>query len=367
MVDKENATGIGGPAGVKDEKIEPESVDTETGAIRTQYNTEYTAPAPSHARAFDYIDWASGWTRIDGVISASPTTFVQPELVFWHDPGSDYHRTPYCFYEYSYQSSDFRIGVASSNDWVTTSATPDWNSVTEPLLSETGSSGDPDEVSVADPTVIPPGFFDDGKGRMWIDMEPDSNDWTLGLARIDSGDDPTVASNWTKVDTDSNGVTDILLDSGNRGRWDDKYVHNPEAYLWDGVPHVLYGAKSDSGNHTDFSQGLAIADDPEGRGDSLEKWGPVTDDATSSEEAGIRIKSPVRIGKTLYATMNLDTANAVVGASSDGGRTWVQVSNQLPSAAGRVYSWKTDERGRLWGIQSYSDPANVSMLYKEVA
>lgn len=331
--------------GVVEADTDNEKTTTDEATITNGHTSPLRVQPPAESYHVDFIDWHQGFSETAGVVTASPTEMLQADVV--RDPTQNKY---YIYYEYGYASTDFRIGVVEG-----TAIDGPYDTAHEPILTESGTAGDPDEVSVADPCVryIP---WADPSWRMWFDMEDGSQNWTVGHAYAS---DPT--GPWTKLDSDNDGVTDILIDMGDLGRWDSDLTHAPEVFLQNGMVHCLYNARARSAKGTGYDAGLAIASDSEGLGTEFDKWGRVTWDASSTEENEIRMKAPICVGRTLYATMN--TGQPVIGASHDAGRTWTQVTASLPDAD--LDTWLIVE-GTLYGITSKNDPSLVSVWSKEV-
>jgi len=171
--------------------------------------------------------------------------------------------------------------------------------------------------------------------------------WTCGKATSMDG------ITWTKVDLNSDTVTDILLSKGELGEWDADIVHCPEAFLWNGKVRVLFGGRT--GGSSVYQMGLAIANDVDGLGYSLQKYGQVTDEETSPFGSH-RIRTPIIIGDTLYARLSENTEYHF-GASSDGGVTWDYICELTHDISNFMI-----EDEKLYGVKTYEH----TLVYKDL-
>ena len=257
-------------------------------------------------RSMDHLEWRNGWEVKRDVVRMDPG-FAQPYLMSPQDEDRFY-----CFYEYRGAKNSWHIAVTSAE-----SVDGPYTLHHFPILSPTGNPDHPDGKHIADPTVL---HFPNQSPQwhMWFDMCDFHGVWTIGHATSENG------VKWTKQ-TSSDGITEKVLDVGDPGEWDDDFLHAPEAFVRDGTVQLIYNAQGTG--HKDYDGGLAIASDSEGLGTEFVKWGQTTDDETSTEDDDIRVKSPIVIGSTLYALLSRDgNSTAVVGASSDGGRSWTQMA-----------------------------------------
>lgn len=285
------------------------------------YHTEHFHFDHSVGRLPLNMDWTNSGYSISGA-----TTVAEPYITRHND-------TIYVFYEYQTGvPAQWHIGLA----WKTDSIGGSWT-VVEPLLSPTNSGADPDSFHIADPTVlhIP---WAEYNWHIWFDMYG-PNGWTIGHAY---SNDPT--SSWIKQNT--GGRTDIVINQGEDfGGYDKTDVHCPEAYIYGGAVHLLYGAFGSG--HTEYDAMLAIANDYLGLGYSFEKWGVVTHDSSTAPYLSYRLQSPFMYQNILYAIMRDNTASDSLYwfCSNDGGKSW----NQFGKAPQRFHSFLT-ERNKIWGV-----------------
>jgi hypothetical protein len=222
-----------------------------------------------------------------------------------------------CYYEYNCAGIGYQIAVAEANSikgpWTTHAA----------ILTFSGNAGDPDEIYVADPTVL----FINGKYHMWFDQ----SDVACGL----SGTKTTIGhatSNdgivWAKQQT--GGVTDIVIGKGTYTSYDDLSAHAPEAVIYNGVVNLLYACHGSDPEYVgahDFNTALAIASDPNGLGTSFKKRGQVTWHDTSTK-IGHRLSAVVMYNSILYGHLAKTGGDhkGVFVSSSDYGKSWAQIA-----------------------------------------
>jgi len=315
------------------------SVDGNIFTNTNIYNSDYITKHPHKNQFINTLPLQQTWTD-SGYLMTEATSFQQPQLMK-HDG------VYYIFYEYHPEGSDWSIGLATSTDI----AGP-WT-ITEPLLAPSGKSGDPDEVSVADPSVlyIP---WAEYKWHMWFDMYDGKDDtgdkgWTIGHAYTN---DPT---NWTMQNT--GGVTDIVIDQGTDfGGYDASETHCPECFIYGGTVHCLYGAKGTG--HTGYDTMLAIANDSQGIGYNFEKWGPVTTDNILASGGADRLQSVFAYQNVLYTILwDKGMTDYHLGswvASYDGGKTWQQIGE-----SSHAFHSFLVENNRIWAVTH----SNIGKFY----
>jgi hypothetical protein len=216
----------------------------------------------------------------------------------------------YLFYEYRDSKARWNIGLATADNM-----SGPFDTHTFPILAPTGNRTDPDGQHIADPSVL---YLEDRdpSWHMWFDMCDTEDTWRLGHATSYDG------MNWDR-DT-SNGRTEVVLDLGSPGEWDDELLHAPEAFIYDDEIRVLYNAQGSG--HTGFDAGLATVVESEEGELSLEREGQVTDDTTCSGWVQNRIQKPIQIDGTLYTIVGWDgNSDAAIIRSSNGGRSWEEV------------------------------------------
>jgi hypothetical protein len=248
------------------------------------------------------IDWKNGWHTVENVIKYSPG-FLQPNIL---QPSSS--EQYFCFYEYRGKNYQWHIGVTVADNVLGPYTTHHF-----PILAPSGKNGCPAEMGIADPTVL---CFEDSdpSWHMWFDMRDRHDVWRIGHATSTDGID------W-KICRGENDRPAAVIDIGERGAWDDGFVHAPEAFIYNDKVRLIYNAQGSG--HQNYDGGLAIASDPAGRGFEFSKVGQTTFGDTALGGSDIRVKQPIRIRDTFYALHSRDVkGHATICRSNDGCETW---------------------------------------------
>jgi hypothetical protein len=253
-------------------------------------------------RPGEEIDWKNGWYTVEDAIKFSPG-FLQPDIL--QPPSSDQY---FCFYEYRGKNYQWHIGVTVADNVLGPYTTHHF-----PILAPSGENECPAETGIADPTVLCFGDTDPS-WHMWFDMRDRHNLWRIGHATSSDGID------W-QIQRDEDDRPTAVIDVGERGQWDDGFVHAPEAFTYNGEVRFVYNAQGSG--HQNYDGGLAIASDPAGRGFEFSKVGQTTAGDTALGGDDIRVKQPIEIGDTFYALHSRDVKeHATICRSNDGCETW---------------------------------------------
>lgn len=246
--------------------------------------------------------------------------FVDYKMSFHCKPGQPYlfehDGTVFLYYEDYDQDNKWEIRVAVNSDF------PDGPWVDYPVLQKNEVKGHPDEHGIADPAVL----YRQGKYHMWFDMYASKGSitkgmpyGTLGHAVSDDG------IHWAKQAT--GGVTDTVVGVGNKGMWDDYYVHAPEAFEYKGQLRLLFNAQGTG--HEGFDAGLAVAIDNLNAGTAFKKVGQVTNSRTVTRGKAGRVYAPFYQGDMLCAVVgdidSVDNTCFTFIGSEDGGETWAEL------------------------------------------
>jgi hypothetical protein len=322
------------------------------GSFRDNQSQDWRPLKPKYDDGFmSYLPLQRTWTDSgDNVHDGSG--ILQPYLMFQDG-------VYYCFYEYT-DAGAFKIGVAYATDLAGT-----WTDVPD-LLEPTGVGGDPDEDDVSDPTVlyIP---WSATPWHMWFGMMDDDTGWTIGHAT--ATDNPHIPASWTKQDLDSNSVTDIVIawETGTKFEgFDSADTHPPEAFIWGGSVHLLYGARDGNVVHTSFDTMLAVANDSHGLGYSFEKFGPVTTDASLAAQdlgaGGDRMGAAVVYDGVIYASIYQSETKSYWVCSIDAGKSWREFG-ELPTGGytDGFHSFLVVE-DRIWAVTH----VNADLYYMDI-
>lgn len=263
----------------------------------------------------------------------------------------------YCFYERDTGTAEWEICVAYTTDLGGT-----WTDV-QALLEPTGVPGEPDEADVADPTVlyIP---WSPRPWHMWFDMNGDTGgdtEWTIGHATAAA--EPHIPASWTKDNTA--GVTDVVLDMGSGTAfegYDNSRLHCPEAFIWGGAVHLLYGCIGSA--HSNYDTMLAIANDSHGLGYVFEKWGVAIDDDTLSQSGvgGDRVSSVLAYDGVLYACVFTSSTNNYWVCSTDGGKSWREFGEQPTGGDTDGFHSFIVVQDRVWAVTQ----GNADLYYLDI-
>lgn len=222
----------------------------------------------------------------------------------------------YIYYEKYDNNMKWEIGVLTTDIL----NFPNGNWIHFPsILCKSNINNYPDNGSIADPCVI---YYND-EYHMWFDMLKSGETWTLGHATSNDG------LHWKKQQTKNK--TDILLDVGKKGEWDDGLVHAPEIFLYNNQMKFIYNATNRETER--YSAGMMELSDPTSLNSHFIKLGRITHpDIISIGNAG-RLYAPFWYKENLYTVLSsLGKENKINNPtdyffmiSENGGMNWKEI------------------------------------------